>query len=117
MEALAQILPIALCPDLISGRYLSFVDNEAAKHALVKGYRSVTSVNRIIIAFWLTCENRKLDPWFERVSTGANITDAVSRDDLGPGLERGWKLLSPDTATMFDTLRQTAKGVRQDFTD
>jgi hypothetical protein len=106
LEALAQIIPVLVAGEYLNQYYISFVDNEAAKHALVRGYGSVTAVNQLIQTFWSECENRQLHPWFERVSSAANLADAVSRDDLTEGLRRGWKTISPDMNEMYNMLRR-----------
>ncbi len=45
LEALAHITPVLVAREHMSQYYTSFIDNEAAKHALVSGYGSVTAVN------------------------------------------------------------------------
>ena len=106
LEGLAQIIPVLVAGEYLNQYYISFVDNEAAKHALVRGYGSVTAVNQLIQTFWSECENRQLHPWFERVSSAANLADAVSRDDLTEGLRRGWKTIDPDMNEMYNMLRR-----------
>ena len=82
--------------EYISQYYLSFIDNEAAEHALARGYGSATAMNQLMQMFWSECDTRQLHQWLERVSSAANLADAVSCDDLTEGLRRGWKLLNPD---------------------
>jgi hypothetical protein len=105
LEAIAQIIPVLVLQDKISRHYISFIDNEAAKHALVKGYGSVAATNKSISYFWGFCQEHRLHPWFERVTTQANIADAISRDDTSEGLRRGWVLLEPDLQGVYSKLR------------
>jgi len=115
LEALAQIIPVVIRPDLIQREYIAYIDNEAAKHALVKGYGSVKEVNNLVSAFWRFCEHRTLMPWFERVSTQANVSDAISRDDLSDGFSRGWTLFDVDLTELFDKIRKIAADPTVDF--
>ena len=82
LEIIAQIIPVLALSEALSPHFLSTVDNEASKHALIKGCSNVTSVNNLVSTFWCFCARNLKDPWFERVSSKANIADSVSRGDF-----------------------------------
>ncbi len=69
LEALAQIIPVLVAKEYSSQYYISFIDNEAAKHAFVRGYGSVIAVNQLMQEFWSECDTQQLHIWFERVSS------------------------------------------------
>jgi hypothetical protein len=115
LEIIAQIIPAIMRPDLVKGHYMSFVDNEAAKHALIKGYGKIDEINNLASAFWRHCADNRTNPWFERVSTKANISDAISRGDLCEGLARGWSVYSPDMSPIFEDIRLIANSPKMRF--
>ena len=94
LEARAQIITSLCFSHLLADRPLHFVDNEAAKFALIKGYGSDLSINSLLTLFWSHQSMNGSDPWFERVSSKANISDAVSRDDMSEATQAGWKHLN-----------------------
>ena len=51
---------------------LGFVDNEAAKFALIKGYANDTAVNTVMAVFWGHLHGTNLDLWLERVTSAAS---------------------------------------------
>ena len=82
LEAWAQCIPLWSFGHLIHGPYASFCDNEAALHALIKGYGKDSGINAMISMFWAAAAQHSRDPWLERVSSKANISDGVSRSDM-----------------------------------
>ena len=66
---------------------MCFVDNEAAKSAFIA--TKTPSVQFGLLLEWLAAweERHSTFPWFERVSSAANIADGPSRDDFGILLE------------------------------
>ncbi len=79
LEAWAQILVGIACHELLGPRYTSFCDNDAAKHALLKGYGRDTTINNMLGLFWTFMEDIGGDPWIERASSAANLSDEFSR--------------------------------------
>ena len=81
LEALAQCLAIWIYWPLLRGSYWSFVDNSAAQWALTKGYSKRVEGNVLTTLFWSAAVAKKCEPWFERVPSKANCSDAISRGD------------------------------------
>ncbi len=69
LETWGQIVASFALAEWLSGPYLSFVDNEASKFALLKGYGKDTGINNMIGTFWLDKAEHNSFPWFERVSS------------------------------------------------
>ncbi|CAE6949411.1 unnamed protein product [Symbiodinium sp. CCMP2456] len=91
LEGLAVIAALDLwCPLLHGSEIVCFVDNEAAKSAFIAA--KTPSVQFGALLEWLACweERHSTFPWFERVSSAANIADGPSRDsfDLLKGVQR-----------------------------
>jgi len=89
LECIAGILPLHLWHQL-TGDYIQFIDNEAAKHALVKGYSAVEPVNFLIDDYWQTCAARQCRPWLMRVTSAANPADDFSRQRI-PSCAATWR--------------------------
>ena len=67
----------------LQGPYWSFVDNAAAQWALTKGYSGTSKeANVLTTLFWSVATAKQADPWFERVPSKANCSDAVSRGEF-----------------------------------
>ena len=92
----------------LDGPYLSFVDNEASKFALLKGYGKDAGMNNLIGTFWLDRAEHSSFPWFERVSSKANISDSVSRGDFEEAQREGWLHLDIGYTATYDILRKLA---------
>ena len=79
-----ELLPVWISLTLWEG-YLSntqcvfFLDNEAAKNALIKGATDAGSGTRLVHAFVVSEMNLQIKVWFSRVPTSSNIADAPSR--------------------------------------
>ncbi|CAE7699540.1 unnamed protein product, partial [Symbiodinium sp. KB8] len=82
LEILAQVVPLMALEPRLHRHCLLFVDNEPAKHALVKGYGKDESINRLLQAAWIFIENAQMHPEWQRVSSSANVSDSVSRGDF-----------------------------------
>ena len=79
-----ELLPVWISLTLWEG-YLSntqcvfYLDNEAAKGALIKGATDAGSGTRLVHAFVVSEMNLQIKVWFSRVPTSSNIADAPSR--------------------------------------
>ena len=89
--ASAQVLAAVLFADFLPSHFIAFVDNEAGKFALRKGYGKDLAVNGILAAFWGSAAYCSRSPHFERMASKANISDEVSRGDLEASYSRGWR--------------------------
>jgi hypothetical protein len=108
LETWGQIVASFALAEWLDGPYLSFVDNEASKLALLKGYGKGACINNLIGTFWLDRAEHSSFPWFERVSSKAKISDAVSRGDFKEAQEEGWLHLDIDYSKTYDILRRVA---------
>jgi len=104
LEALAQCIPLWALHSLLAGPYWAFVDNDAARHALAKGYSGNLAANTIVSAFWATAAAHASSPWFERVSSAANIADAISRGVFDDAARLGWRRLHLDLGATWQAL-------------
>ena len=79
-----ELLPVWISLTMWEG-YLSntqcvfYLDNEAAKGALVKGATDAGSGTRLVHAFVVSEMNLQVKVWFSRVPTSSNIADRPSR--------------------------------------
>ena len=108
LEALAAIIAPMMLRPLLPEHYISFIDNEAAKFALIKGYGKQVRVNQLIATFWNFISANQLSPWIERVSSGANWADSVSRNDFSLANAKGWIRLRPQLNHIWPILKQIA---------
>ena len=109
LETLAQIIPLTVLHNYLSDSYLSFVDNEASKHALIKGYSGCTPVNNLIAATWSLCSRCNKEPWFDRVSSSDNPSDSISRFDFTESIEKGHTRLSIDMSGFYTIILLIAR--------
>ena len=82
LEIVAQIIPLLAMRDVIDKFIIMFVDSEPARHALTKGFGKDDSINCLLLHSWRTIEELSLRPAWQRVTSAANVSDAVSRGDL-----------------------------------
>jgi hypothetical protein len=101
LETWAQIAAAFVCGPLLGDSYLTFVDNEASKHALIKGYGKDEHLNCLIGTYWSHCTDVHQAPWMLRVSSAANISDKVSRFDFTTAKERRWLHLDFDFEHLY----------------
>ena len=83
--------------------WLHFIDNECALSSLVKGSSSVMSADVIAAYTSKQISKRGLWSWMDRVDTGSNPVDGLSRGDMkGP-----WRLthieVPPELLRMIET--------------
>ena len=92
LEMLAQLFAILAVLPHIRGHLLCFVDNSAAQHALTKGYSKDVSFTKVLgcLSRFLASESVALS--FHRVTSSANVSDSVSRDDWSLAAELGCQL-------------------------
>ena len=105
LEALAQCVPLWALHGLLSGPYWAFIDNDAARHALAKGYSGNLAANAMVSAFWTTAAAKACSPWFERVTSAANLSDKISRGCFTDAERLGWRRLEFDLNYTWNTLR------------
>ena len=104
LEIIAQVLPLYALSKLLYRDVILFVDNEPARHALVKGYSRDSNANKLLQTAWCCFEESRYQPQWQRVASSANISDAVSRQDDSFAKKSGWTLFSADWNSIFDEL-------------
>ena len=78
-EAWAAILAPVIFEPWLDHFYVQCCDNEASRHALIKGVGKHQPLNCLISAHWTWHNRRGIAHRLERVPTKANISDALSR--------------------------------------
>ena len=83
----AEILPAALSRRLWADRLrgeliLHFIDQDAARLNLIRGYARSMAGAEIIDRFWEAEQDIGSSSWIDRVQTDANIGDPASRGEL-----------------------------------
>ena len=91
--------------------YISFCDNEAAKHALLKGYGKDECINNMLGMFWTNCATAGRSPWFERVTSEANLSDEISRDNMQLVKQSGWNIIDLELTETYKILIGAAKDI------
>ena len=81
---LAELLPLAIAAETwahkIAGRkVIVFLDNDAARLAMIKGYSPLLAAAAIIGGAWAKLAAVRAYVWFARVASEANPADAPSR--------------------------------------
>ena len=101
LEAVAQLISIAVVARDQFDCLICFVDNTAAEHALNKGTSKNPALCWLLGSFWLWAAKRGLFVSFQRVTSQANLSDKVSRGDYSqaeqlrcqrwePSFEKAW---------------------------
>lgn len=80
------------------------MDNTAAQHALTRGYSGNAAANAVVSAFWVAAAGYTACPWFERVPSKANISDAASRRDFAYAEDQKWRHLDFDFTPVYTLL-------------
>ena len=79
LEAWVAILTSLIFEPWLDSFYVQCCDNEASRHALLKGVGKHQPLNCLIAAHWTWHNRRSLAHRLERVPTKANISDGISR--------------------------------------
>ena len=100
LEALAQILSLAVVSSSLSG--------DAGEQALRKGYSKDARLTNLLGWFWAWVASRKLNVFFVRVSSKANLSDAASRGDWEPSDKIGCRRCQPNFQPTWQLLSELA---------
>ena len=76
-------------------RSILFVDNDAARHALIKGYTSSLASARLVASFWEGEAALASYCWVERVPSPSNIADGPSRLCFDEVVALGGRVVEP----------------------
>ena len=80
----------------------------AGEAALKKGYGKDPHVNGILASFWALAARQAWSPQFNRVSSAANNSDAVSRGDLRRARKMSWHQLQVPTDDVIAILARAS---------
>ena len=107
-----QVVPLLAMQDTIDKFVIMFVDNEPARHALTKGFGKDDSINCLLQYTWRRIEDLSLRPAWQRVTSSANVSDAVSRGDLRHARAEGWTEVQLDWDALFEELLKGSEAFR-----
>ena len=79
LEAWVALLAPLVFEPLLGDFHIQCCDNEAARHAIIKGVGKHQPLNALISAHWTWHNRRGIAHRLERVPTKANISDPISR--------------------------------------
>jgi hypothetical protein len=108
LEIVAQVMAQVALARFLPPSFVAFIDNEAGRFALAKGYGRDMSVNGVLAAYWALAAMQGWDPHFERVTSKANVSDAVSREDFSRAVAEGWVRLPSPARLVYELLAKTA---------
>ena len=82
----AELLPAVVAQRTWSQRWagrrvLLFMDNDSARHALIRGGSTSTASAHLVGLFWREETLLRAYSWIERVPTASNVADGPSRLD------------------------------------
>ena len=91
-EVYPAVVTLSVWGQRLKGRrIIAFVDNDAAKEALIKGTSSSKASARLVTDFWRRAAEMELYIWIERVASIANPADAPSRRACPELVKAGYK--------------------------
>ena len=108
MEVMAAVIAVTFSMDALPPFFTMFIDNQAGKCALQKGYGKDCRVNAIITAFWTLASHHGWFPSFQYVKSELNISDKISRHDVAFAHEAGWEEVEIDLTQFMDILERFA---------
>ena len=108
LEIVAQVMAQVALARFLPPAFVAVIDNEAGRFALANGYGRDSSVNGVLAAYWALAALQGWDPHFERVSSKANVSDAVSREDFSRADAEGWTRLPSPASRVYELLALTA---------
>ena len=71
--------------------------------------RGNNEANKLVTLFWCSVTDKEGDPWFERVPSKANLSDAISRGDEEEARRQGWTKLEVDLRSIWAILMKLTK--------
>ena len=78
-----------------------FVDNEGARHSLIRGYMDSVSGDPMIQSIMQAEFEQDSADWVARVPSPSNPSDGVSRLEPKWALDRGYKQIFPEQPRTF----------------
>lgn len=108
LEIFGQAISLLTNKDRISEFWVSFCDNRSGLSALRKGYGRDESINRFLSWFHALMIRMRWHGHFEWVSSGANLSDEISRGDLSMARWNGWSLLQSSLDEIWPVIKRIA---------
>ena len=111
----AELLPIAMAQELwgkwLRGRRaLVFVDNDAARHAIIRGASPSGPSALLVEHFWTAESELGAYSWIERVPSPSNPADGPSRLRFGEMTARGARVRGAEVVLSLVCVRRAALG-------
>lgn len=93
LEAWTAVIAPVLFQPLLTRPYIQLCDNEASKHAMLKGTGKHQPLNNIIGTHWTWHNRCQLHQVLDRVPSKANIADPFGRGDFSIANKHGWRIV------------------------
>jgi len=104
LETAAQCMAMWCFWPELRPRYWGFCDNTAGEASLWKGYSTDSEVSISVSLHWLAAVRVGAYPWTDRVPTGLQVADDVSRHDYSKAASLGWSHAELDLARVWQQL-------------
>ncbi|CAE7364819.1 Dnmt3b [Symbiodinium sp. CCMP2592] len=108
LEIFGQAISLLTNKDRIGKFWVSFCDNRSGLSAIRKGYGRDEAINRFLSWFHALMIRMRWHGHFEWVSSGANLSDKISRGDLSMARARGWDMLSSSLDGIWPIVKRIA---------
>ena len=97
IETIGPLLLLYTFPNALKNAlWIHFIDNEAGQHALIKGSSSIESGDEVIGMTWSRIQRLRLLFYGDRVDSGGNPTDGLSRGRMDGPWGQVYKATIPD---------------------
>ena len=111
----AEILPVILAQELWGEflrdrRAILFVDNDAARHAIIRGGSPSAPSAILVSLFWDNETRLGTYSWVERVPTHSNPADGPSRLNFVEAEQLGAQIHSADQVLQLPCIRRIERG-------
>jgi len=85
-------------------RIIAFVDNDAARFALIKGSTQSSASAAMVARFWSSEVDLESYIWLERVTSASNVADGPSRLDFAEVKGLGGRIVEAPTIPVEDLM-------------
>ena len=113
LEILSQILALVGLRPLLPDTVWCWCDNTASQSALTKGYGKDRKINRLLAATWSFLAEAEIEPVWRRVTSSANISDPISRQDDGIAKQNSWIQLEAPWTEIYHTLKKCTTSLEE----
>ena len=109
LEILDQAVGLLSNRRFLATFWVAFVDNQAGRAALAKGYGRDECINRLLAWFHHVSMRLGWMGHFEWVASTANISDKISRGSLDRAVSEGWLFLQSDLSPLWRILEKASQ--------